>query len=138
MQAQQAATIHITTAAAKHPELFRVHGAKITQSMAQLPPELRTKPEGVNIAVANVLLEEAAATGDLAGSLKKLAALAEGKPAPTPAPKKAKAPLPAGQRQPASTVRETVTRKVGTVESNLKRSLPGLSPRIYQELLEEV
>lgn len=97
MQAMTAANIHVTTAAAQNPELFRIHGARIQHNLAQLDPSLRAKPEAVAIAVAGLFLEEAKTKG-IGPALAKLSGMAS--PA-KPAVKAPKAPIPAAQRPPS-------------------------------------
>lgn len=103
MQAMQTANIHVTTAAAEHPELFRQYGARIQATLAELPPETRVKPEAVHIAIARIVMEEAD-RGGLGKTLRRLADLAEGggESRPVRAPK---APIPAAQRPPSPSSR---------------------------------
>lgn len=107
MQTMQVANIHVTTAAAANPELFQAYGPRIQQTLTELDAGVRATPEGVNIAVARILMEEAA-KGGIGPAIAKLAALTQGvKPA---VPKPPKAVIPAEQRPPSPSSRgATVT-----------------------------
>ncbi len=117
MQAMTAANIHVTTAAAQNPELFRVHGAAIQHKLAQLDPSLRSRPEAVNIAVAGLLIEEAGKKG-IGVALAKLSTLVgAAKPA---AAKPAKAPIPASQRPPSASSGNTRPLSANREEGRIK------------------
>jgi hypothetical protein len=138
MQSAQAATMHVTAAAAKHPELFRQFGAAINQSLLQIPSDLRSKPEAVNIAVANLILQEAARTGDLGATLQKMAHLTGNNAFKTTEPPKAKTPIPATQRQPAGTVKGGTPQRELSTANRFSKRFPGVSARIVNELMEEI
>lgn len=108
MQAMQAANIHVTTAAAEHPELFRNYGSRIQQTLSELTPELRSQPNAVNIAIGRIVMEDAPTAG-LGATLRKLADMAEGRAPSAPAPKPAKQPIPAEQRPPSPSNRGQAT-----------------------------
>lgn len=112
MQAMTAANIHVTTAAAQNPELFRVHGARIQHNLAQLAPELRSKPEAVNIAIAGLFIEEARSKGPGA-ALAKLAGLVANAEKPAP---RAKVPIPAAQRPPSPSSGTRSAAPIGNTE----------------------
>ena len=117
LQAMSVANIHVTTAAAQNPQLFSKYGARLQHTISQLSPDLRAKPEAVNVAVANLLMEEAKTKG-LGAALANLAGLAGGKG--TPAPRAPKAPIPASQRPPSPNVGSGTTRKLNNDQARIE------------------
>lgn len=134
LQSMSAANIHVTTAAAQHPEIFRVYGARIQHSLSQLPEALRAKPEGVNVAIANLLLEEANSKG-IGAALSKLAAMAASEKA-APAPKPPKAPIPAAQRPPSPSNGVRPLNRESRVQREMAKF--GISGRALDDLMEDL
>jgi hypothetical protein len=135
LQSMSAASINVTTAATQNPELFRVYGPRIQHTISQLPAELRSKPEAVNVAVANLLMEEANKNG-IGAALSKLAGMAAGHK--VPATKVPKAPIPPEQRPPSpgSGVRPMV-REGSRAKKELAARF-GMSARAIDDLMEDL
>lgn len=105
MQTMAAANIHVTTAAAEHPELFRSYGPRIQQTLSELPAATRSKPEAVHIAIARIVMEDGPAKG-LGVTLRRLADMADGNAKPRTQQAKPKAPsIPPEQRPPSPSSR---------------------------------
>lgn len=96
LQSYGASQVHLTTAAAQHPELFRVYGPKLNTYISEQPENIRGQKLGMDAAVARLILEEAQKS-DMATAVAKV----NGMMGKQPAAKSPKTPIPAAQRPPS-------------------------------------
>ena len=73
------ASYHVHSHAQQHPDWHRENAGSLNRIMGQMNPSARGTKEGLEAAIQAVIFEEAQASGDLAATLERHAAMLRGK-----------------------------------------------------------